>query len=113
VAIEDETARGRPSGTAGSSGYGSYHLFLLIPMLEPADTPALSFPRIDDLFLSVNKTKVPRERPVERNRMFIGEPRRLHTCHAGKANLGIVDQEHTIVSWSNPVDEGDMNYDDG
>src|SRR5512147_1442890 len=33
--------------------------------------------------------------------------------HVGKANLGIADQEHTIVSRSNPVDECDMNYDDG
>jgi hypothetical protein len=40
---------------------------------------ALPCPRIEDLLLSVKKTKVPCKSRVEGKGMFIGEPHRLHT----------------------------------
>jgi hypothetical protein len=97
VAIAGETARGRPSGTADSSGCGPYHLFLLVPMLGVAEGQTLPCPRIDDLLLSVKETKVPCGSRVERNGRFIGEPRRLHV-HLRKP------LDPRAIPWPRPIE---------
>jgi len=50
----------------------------LFPCSDGPTSQALSCPRIDDLLLSVKKTKIPCGSRVERNGRFIGEPRCLH-----------------------------------
>jgi hypothetical protein len=83
VAIADEPARGHLSGTADSSGYGPYHLFLLITIARTLRQVRPSCSRIDEPFISVKKTKVLCEDLVERNRVFISELRdRTHAIHS-------------------------------
>ena len=59
----------------------SHYLLLLVPLFGLAEGPVLLCPRIDDVFLSVKKSKVSCGSHVEINGMFIrGTAVCPHTC---------------------------------